>query len=322
MQKVNQQRLSLALGLGALGMVAVLGVVAAYLFISPPQTRTVVFYTEDSASVHPGDTVRVAGVTIGKVRDLAIEQHQVRVRATIDNDIFVGDQSQVQVRMLTVVGGYYVNIIPLGDGDLGNRPIPVERVTMPYSLVRTLTDATKITDNVRARPIKESVDQLQHGLDGTNVESLSAILDAGNTLTSTIERQRGQLSQILRMSNEYVGALANYTDRLKDLVGKVALIEQMLTIYSSGFAAAWKGLGDAGDRLGPLGTAYVNHREKFLQKVVDWQEVFRLWAERSGAMVQWLRGQRDWMERILDSQNAPPELLATDVCIPVAGSVC
>jgi phospholipid/cholesterol/gamma-HCH transport system substrate-binding protein len=28
------------------------------------------------------------------------------------------------------------------------------------------------------------------------------------------------------------------------------------------------------------------------------------------------------IERVLDAQNAPPELLATDLCMPVPGSPC
>ena len=70
------------------------------------------------------------------------------MRASVDRDAFVGDQSQIQVRMLTVVGGYYVTIVPLGNAPLGTRAIPKERVTMPYSLMQALTDTTKITENV------------------------------------------------------------------------------------------------------------------------------------------------------------------------------
>ena len=47
--------------------------------------------------------------------------------------------------MLTVVGGYYVSILSLGDKPLGAKPIPLERVRMPYNLMRTLADATKLT---------------------------------------------------------------------------------------------------------------------------------------------------------------------------------
>ncbi|ETB30562.1 mammalian cell entry protein, partial [Mycobacterium avium subsp. hominissuis 10-5606] len=126
-------------------MVVVVGLAVGWLYVNPPNQQLVTFETDDAISVHPGDTVRIAGIVVGKVKDLAIEPHHVRVRASVDREAFVGDQSQVQVRMLTVVGGYYVTIISLGDAPLGSRPIPKERVTMPYSLIRTLTDSTKIT---------------------------------------------------------------------------------------------------------------------------------------------------------------------------------
>ena len=61
---------------------------------------------------------------MGTVKDLSLETDQVRVRASVDRDAFVGDQSQFEVRMLTVVGGYYVTINSLGDVPLGSRPIP------------------------------------------------------------------------------------------------------------------------------------------------------------------------------------------------------
>ena len=123
------------------------------------------------------------------------EPDQIRVRASVNRDAFVGDQSQVQVRMLTVVGGYYVTIVPLGNAPLGTRPIPKERVTMPYSLIQALSDTTKITEHVAPKPIKESIDQLQQGLRGTNVDSVAAVLNAGNSIADTLDRQRGRTFQ-------------------------------------------------------------------------------------------------------------------------------
>lgn len=69
----------------------------------------VVFYTDDAASVRPGDSVRIAGIPVGKVKDLSLEPAQIKVRATVEKEAFVGDRSQIQVRMLTIVGGYYVD---------------------------------------------------------------------------------------------------------------------------------------------------------------------------------------------------------------------
>jgi phospholipid/cholesterol/gamma-HCH transport system substrate-binding protein len=309
-------------GVGALALATILALVAAWLYISPPAQKIVTFYTEDAASIRPGDQVRIAGITLGKVKDLALENNQVRVRTQVDNDAFVGDQSQIQVRMLTVVGGYYVNIVSLGDTRLGAKPIPVERVTMPYNLMRTLADATKVTQNINPTPINQSLDEVQKGLAGTNIESLSAIIDAGNSLMSTIEKQRGQVSAILNLSDEYIQALSNFGDELKVLVRKISIIEQTLAIYGEGFGGALKGMGDVTDALSPVGYFYENHRDDFLEKVRHTQEKARYWAERNGVIVRALRLVRSKIERVLDAQNAPPELLATDLCMPVPGSQC
>jgi phospholipid/cholesterol/gamma-HCH transport system substrate-binding protein len=311
------------LGVTALVMVAVLAVMATAVYVSPPNQRSVVFYTDDAASVRPGDDVRIAGITVGKVADLAIEADQVKVRATVDKDAFVGDQSQIQVRMLTVVGGYYVNLVSLGDKPLGQQPIPLQRVTMPYNLMKTLADSTKVTEQVDPKPIHESLDELQAGLKGANVDTLTSVIKAGDALTETIDRQRGQVSQILNLSDEYIESLANYRDKLKELVSNISILEQTLVLYGKGFGSAMSGMGDIGDAfLVPFGKFWVNHREEFIQKVREWQNRVRRWVDDNSRLVPRLRRIRDKIERVLDAQNARPELLATDLCIPMPGSPC
>jgi virulence factor Mce-like protein len=309
-------------GVTALATAVAVAATAGLLYVNPPQRQIVTFYTQDAASIRPGDQVRIAGITVGKVKDLSLETDRVRVRAQIDDTAFVGDQSQVQVRMLTVVGGYYVNVQSLGDAPLGSNPIPVERTNMPYNLMRTLADATKITDNVEAVPINQSLEQLSNGLSGNNRDSISAIIDAGNSLMSTIDRQRGQISNILALSDEYIRALSNFREELKALVLKISVIEQTLVLYSKGFGSALAGMGDIVEAIAPIGEFYLNHRDKFLTKVRDWQHKARLWIDRNGIIVRGLGRIRDKLERVLDGQNARPELLATDLCMPVPGSGC
>jgi phospholipid/cholesterol/gamma-HCH transport system substrate-binding protein len=310
-------------GVAALVIVTVLALTAAAVYISPPGQKTVVFYTDDAASVRPGDSVRIAGITVGKVEGMSIEADRVQVRASVDQDAFVGDQSQIQVRMLTVVGGYYVNLVSLGDKPLGQRAIPLEHVTMPYNLMRTLADSTKITEHVDPKPIRESLDEIQAGLTGTNVDTLSTVIAAGNALTDTIDKQRGQISRILDLSDEYIQSLSNYRDKLKELVSKISILEQTLVLYGKGFAGALKGMGDIGDAfLVPFGKFWVNHREEFIQRVREWQDRVRRWVDDNSRIVPRLRRVRDKIERVLDAQNARPELLATDLCIPMPGSPC
>ena len=311
-------------GVAGLVLVTVMGLVVAWVYISPPKQQTVTFYTDDAASVHPGDTVRIAGIIVGKVKDLSIESNQIRIRASLDRDAFVGDQSQVEVRMLTVVGGYYVTIIPLGDAPLGSRAIPLERVTMPYSLIRTLADSTKITENVATRPVNESINQIQQGLTGDNTDALTELLNAGNSITQTLERQRGQLSTILDFSNEYIGRLNDNRAVLEYLISRVAVLEETLILYSKGFGTALQGLGEIGKRLDTIAAFYMPHRADFIARVRGVLGEFQTIADRNGVMVRVLRRIRERMEHTLAAQNlgTPPELLATDLCIPTEGSRC
>ncbi len=311
-------------GLAALVMATIVSVVVALLYADPPGRQVVTFYTDDALSVHPDDTVRVAGIIVGKVTDLALEPNQVRVRVNVDHDVFVGDQSQIEVRMLTVVGGYYVTIDSLGDVPLGNRAIPRERVTMPYSLIRTLADATKITNNVAAQPVRESIDQLQRGLVGDNTDAVTQLINAGNGIANTLERQRGQLSSILNMSDEFIAQLNNNRALFEKLTQRIAIIEETLLLYSKGFASAIDGLGEIVKRLDPFGVFYMGHRADFLARVEGVLGEFRAIADRNGLVVRVLGRIRSRMERTLDAQEAkgPPELLATDLCIPVEGTPC
>ena len=309
-------------GASTLAIVTVLGLVAAMVYVSPPGNRIVTFSTDDASSITPGITVRIAGITVGKIKDLSIEPDQVRVRATVEGSAFVGDQSNVQVRMLTVVGGYYVNIDSLGDSPLGDRVIPRDRVTMPYSLIRALADATNVTERVQTAPINQSLNEVQQGLAGPNLESISSIVDAGTKLTDTLDRQQGQMTAILNLSDEYIQHLSNYRGQLKQLIEKISILEQTLVLYGKGFAGALQGMGNVMQGIGTVGTFYMNHRDKFLAKFIHWQQIVRTWADRSGLVVRILRRTRNRMERTLDAQNAPPELLATDLCIPLPASPC
>ncbi len=310
-------------GVGGIAFAAVVALVLAYIYCNPPgREKLVTFYSDDAVSISPGDDVRMAGITVGEVKDIALETDRVRVRARIKDEVFVGDQSQVEVRMLTVVGGYYVSINSMGDNPLGAEAVPLERVTMPYSLIRALDDTTKITQNVSPKPVSESLNEIQKGLTGTNVEALAAIVDAGNSIMSTVDKQRGQVTEILAVSDEYVRSFTQYRGELAQLVRKMSILIQTLTLYGKGLYEIIRGLGDVLIALKPVGDLYENHRVEFFEKVRQYMYKTRLFVERNGVTVRVLQRVQNLFDRILNAQNADPGLLATDLCIPVAGNTC
>jgi phospholipid/cholesterol/gamma-HCH transport system substrate-binding protein len=310
-------------GVTAIVFAVIVGLVLSYIYVNPPgKGQLVSFYTDDANAVRTGDEVRMAGIKVGTVSSLKLEPNQVLVTAKIDDTAFVGDQSQVDVRMLTIVGGYYVNIASMGSAKLGNQVIPVSRVTMPYSLIQTLVDTTKITQNVNTKPINESLNQISTGLTGTNIEVVAATINAGNALMSTIDRQRGQVTNILNLTDEYIRSLSGYRDRLASLVRKLSLLTQTLVIYDKGFSQTLQGLGDVLLALKPLGDFYDGHRLEFIERVRDFLYRGRLFVERNGLTIRVLKRTQNLFDRVLNAENADPGLLATDLCVPTPGSAC
>ncbi|KQY10140.1 mammalian cell entry protein [Mycobacterium sp. Root135] len=304
-------------------LAVIVGLVLSYIHFNPPgKNQTVSFYTDDANSIRTGDEVRMAGIKVGTVADLKLQTNQVLVTAKIDDSAFVGDQTQVDVRMLTIVGGYYVNVVSTGSLPLGKEVIPLSRVTMPYNLIQTLVDTTKITQKVNPKPINESLNQIQTGLSGTNIQVVAATIDAGNALMSTVERQRGQVTNILNLSDEYVKALNDYKENLASLVRKLSITTQTLEIYDKGFSATLRGLGDVLLALKPVGDFYDGHRLEFIEKVRNFLYRGRLFVERNGLTIRALRRTQNLFDRVLNAQDAPPGLLATDLCVPTPGSAC
>jgi phospholipid/cholesterol/gamma-HCH transport system substrate-binding protein len=325
MQSVRRSlRSPMVWGVLTVVVVTIITSVVAWVYIAPPDRQLVSFYTDDVASVRPGDSVRVAGVNVGDVKSISLEPQQVRVQLSLKDDVFVGDQTQVEVRMLTVVGGYFVTLTPLGDRPLGTHPIPIDRVTMPYSLIRTLSDATKITDQVAPQPINESLNQIQQGLAGDNTQVLSEILNAGNAVSVVMERQRGQLTSILEMSNEYIRTMNDNRALAEHLISRIAILEETLVLYGQGFASSIYGLGRIVDKIFPAIPFYYEHRQDFIDRVRGILGEFQTIADRNGVLVRVLRRVRQRMQVTLDAQNqgTPPELLATDLCFPTEGRIC
>lgn len=314
----------LFLGVVTIALTTIVALTVGWVYISPPQRQLVTFYTDDVASVRAGDSVRVAGIDVGEVKRVSLEPQHAQVQLSVKDDIFIGDQTQVDVRMLTVVGGYFVTLLPFGDRPLGRRPIPIERVTMPYSLIRALSDVTKVTNQVAPRPINESLNQIQQGLSGNNTEILAKILDAGNSVTEVLERQRGELTNILEMSNEYLETMNGNRSLIEHLISRTAILEETLVLYGEGFGAAIAGLGKIVDDIFPVVPFYMSHRQDFLARVRGVLGEIQAIADRNGVVVRVLRRIRGRMQTTLDAQNSrtPSELLATDLCFPVEGSRC
>ncbi|WP_405166487.1 MlaD family protein [Nocardia sp. NBC_01499] len=121
---------------GFAGLLGVVVVAAAFglVYVADGDAATYTAQLSDAGATRVGDEVRVAGMTVGTVKSLSLLADRVEMTLTVDNDVFVGAQSTIDIRMLTIVGGHYVALHPAGTRPLGSAKIPSDHVTLPYNL--------------------------------------------------------------------------------------------------------------------------------------------------------------------------------------------
>jgi hypothetical protein len=99
-------------------------------------------------------------------------------------------------------------------------------------------------------------------------------------------------------------------------------------LYHKGFTGAISEFGEVLRRLEAPLRMYMDHRTDWLQRLQGTLNEFQAIADRkgnaNGYLLRILRRIRHRMELSLDQQDADtrPELLATDLCIPLEGSPC
>src|ERR1700712_1593252 len=118
------------LRLGAISLVTLLMVGAAAFNLQKfPGFRGVKYHAQltDASGLHKGNMVQVAGVKVGRINDIHIERNHV----TVDFDVHhatLGQKSRAGVQVLNLLGEKYLEITPVGSGEMKpGATIPVSR---------------------------------------------------------------------------------------------------------------------------------------------------------------------------------------------------
>jgi len=170
-----------------------------------------------AAGLSAGDQVTVAGVWVGAVKSLQLDDDHVRVTMEIDSGLRLGAATEAAIKLTTLLGARYVDLKPAGPGELTDRRIPLANTEVPYDLQTALQDATVTVDAVDAEKIAESMTALSQQLQGTP-EILPQALDNVEHLSSVMTARRDEIGDLLRSSERVTELLGNQQQSLGLLV--------------------------------------------------------------------------------------------------------
>ncbi|MUL67110.1 hypothetical protein BOO86_21735 [Mycobacterium sp. CBMA 234] len=321
----NPRPRQIAIGVTVYVVAALVAASVGYIYLKPPGERDVAFALTDAASVKPGTQVRVAGVPVGTVSALKVGKDAVRVELRVKDDVYLGNETSVDIRLLTALGGYFVNLTSAGSAPLGDAVIPVSRTHPPYSLTDLLADSTEKLKQLDSTQIGANLDQLATALE-SNSGAVTTVVNAVNSVSQIVNHQQDQFSVLLDTANELLHTSITNSSLLATLAQQAAVLSVQLDTYKYGIQRAGAALARIVDAIVAGTTFYDLHRDWVLDSLQRTNNALNVINTDIPRIVGNLGNFVDAVRGVTspgDKRNAPDlPMLATDMCVPLPGRTC
>ncbi|WP_433142117.1 MCE family protein [Actinomadura nitritigenes] len=180
-------------------------------FVNGGTTHTATF--AEAAGLKSGEEVRIAGVKVGKVTGLDLDHGHVKVTFQVDKNVRLGDRTQADIKIKTLLGQHFLALTPQGTGRLG-RNIPLKDTHTPFEVVPAISQLSQRVDQIDTVQLAKSFDTLS------------------DTFKNSPPEVRASLQGLRRLSN----TVASRDDQLHELAGKAKDVSQLLADRNQDFA--------------------------------------------------------------------------------------
>lgn len=126
--------------IGLVSIIVLVGLLAAAFraddlpLIGGGDTYTAAF--SEAGGLKVNDEVRLAGVRVGTVQDIRLEDGEVKVAFRVEQPATLGAETGAAIKVKTLLGDMFLALEPRGDGELAeDTEIPLDRTSSPYDVV-------------------------------------------------------------------------------------------------------------------------------------------------------------------------------------------
>jgi len=170
----------------------------------------------ESGGLKANDEVRIAGVRVGKVEDVALDGDHVKVTFRIESGSGFGTDTRAEIKVKTLLGAMYLGLVPAGAGQLQKgSEIPVDRTSSPYDVVEAFSGLAKTTERIDTDRLATSLTTLAD-LTRNTPEEFQQALSGVSRLSANIAARDDKINTLLKNLERVTTVL---DDRDQDIVG-------------------------------------------------------------------------------------------------------
>jgi phospholipid/cholesterol/gamma-HCH transport system substrate-binding protein len=237
------------LGIILMVLVIAVGLQPAQLISWATEIRYQAEFAE-AGGLSVGNDVKVSGITVGKVTDVALGDQGAIVTFAMEGTVPLGDQTTAHIRTGSLLGARTLTVEPAGRGAMHpGDVIPLPRTGSPYSLneaVNELTTNTAATDtaalNQSLETLSATLDQIAPQLGPTfdglsrlsrslnsRSDTLAELLKSAGTVTHVLAQRSQQVNTLILNGNDLLAVLVERRDAISSLLANTAAVAKNLT---------------------------------------------------------------------------------------------
>ncbi|MFC7495146.1 MULTISPECIES: MCE family protein [unclassified Nocardioides] len=242
----------------------------------------------DATRLAPGDDVRLAGVSVGRVESVTLtDDARARVEFAVEESVRLGTRTSVVIRYRNLIGDRYLALSvpvpggsPLEPGDT----LPLERTRAALDLTAVFNgfkplfaglDSSSINalslslvkalqgEGGTIASLLDSTGSLGHAI-GRRDRTIGTLVQDLSTVLTTLNRQTGPFNRLVTHLRDLTGGLARdrgqIVDALAGIDGLATATDTLLTRARPHLRGTVEGLRDSGRRLR-------QNRDKLAEKV-------------------------------------------------------
>ncbi|KUI44155.1 mammalian cell entry protein [Mycobacterium sp. IS-1590] len=204
----------------------------------------------EAGGLSPGNDVKVSGVRVGSVIDVALGDRGAVVTFTVKDAVRLGDQTTAHIRTGSLLGERVLTVEPAGGGAMRvGEAIPQSRTASPYSLNEAVNDLTTNVAATDMTTLNQSLDLLSATLDqvapqlgptfdgltrlsrslNSRSERLDTLLKNAATVSQVLAHRSQQVNTLILNANELLAVLVERRQAISELLANTAAVARHLT---------------------------------------------------------------------------------------------
>lgn len=174
-------------------------------------------YFTEAAGLVPGNQVRIAGVTVGRVTGVSLAGDEVKVTFEVKG-AWVGNESTAGIDIETILGTKYLALDPLGPASQDpSQPIGLRRTTSPYDVTQAFNQLGVVFQQLNTASVAKSLQTIATTFANTPPAVHEALTGLAS-LSSAVASEDTQLASLLQGTNKITGTLAGEDSEFTSLI--------------------------------------------------------------------------------------------------------